>query len=40
MSQADIGRIGLAVMGQNLAISMNEHGIKAAIWYPANMRLE
>ncbi|GBE07452.1 hypothetical protein BMS3Bbin11_00628 [bacterium BMS3Bbin11] len=28
MPQADIGLIGLAVMGQDLALSMNEHSIK------------
>jgi len=40
MPQADIGLIGLAVMGQNLAISINEHGIKVAMWHPVNMRSE
>lgn len=28
MSQADIGLIGLAVMGQNLALNINDHGYK------------
>ncbi len=31
MPQADIGLIGLAVMGQNLALNMNDHGIKVAV---------
>ena len=26
MPKADIGLIGLAVMGQNLALNMNDHG--------------
>ncbi|MCY2923916.1 MAG: NAD(P)-binding domain-containing protein, partial [Planctomycetota bacterium] len=26
MPQADIGLIGLAVMGQNLVLNMNDHG--------------
>jgi len=32
MSQADIGLIGLAVMGQNLALNMNDHGFKVAVF--------
>jgi len=32
MSQADIGLIGLAVMGQNLALNMNDHGVKVAVY--------
>jgi len=31
MPQADIGLIGLAVMGQNLALNMDDHGIKVAV---------
>ena len=31
-SQADIGLIGLAVMGQNLALNMNDHGFKVAVF--------
>ncbi|MFB3816350.1 MAG: decarboxylating NADP(+)-dependent phosphogluconate dehydrogenase [Candidatus Methylomirabilales bacterium] len=32
MSQADIGLIGLAVMGQNLALNMNDHGFTVAVF--------
>jgi 6-phosphogluconate dehydrogenase len=32
MSQADIGLIGLAVMGQNLAMNMNDHGFVVAAY--------
>lgn len=32
MSQADIGLIGLAVMGQNLVLNMNDHGFKVAVY--------
>jgi 6-phosphogluconate dehydrogenase len=28
---ADIGLIGLAVMGQNLVLNMNDHGFKVAV---------
>lgn len=28
----DIGLIGLAVMGQNLVLNMNDHGYKVAVW--------
>ncbi|MBS3965251.1 MAG: decarboxylating NADP(+)-dependent phosphogluconate dehydrogenase [Methylomonas sp.] len=30
--KADIGLIGLAVMGQNLVLNMNDHGIKVAVY--------
>ena len=30
--QADIGVIGLAVMGQNLALNMNDHGFTVAVF--------
>lgn len=30
--QADIGLIGLAVMGQNLVLNMNDHGYKVAVY--------
>lgn len=30
--KADIGLIGLAVMGQNLALNMNDHGFKVAVF--------
>jgi 6-phosphogluconate dehydrogenase len=32
MSKADIGLIGLAVMGQNLALNMNDHGFTVAVF--------
>lgn len=32
MTQADIGLIGLAVMGQNLAMNMNDHGFTVAVF--------
>ncbi len=32
MSQADIGLIGLAVMGQNLVMNMNDHGFTVAVF--------
>src|SRR3989339_1839747 len=32
MSQADIGLIGLAVMGQNLVLNMNDHGFSVAVF--------
>ncbi len=31
-AQADIGLIGLAVMGQNLAMNMNDHGYTVAVF--------
>ncbi len=32
MSEADIGLIGLAVMGQNLALNIHDHGFKIAVF--------
>lgn len=32
MSGADIGLIGLAVMGQNLVMNMNDHGFRVAVY--------
>ncbi len=32
MAEADIGLIGLAVMGQNLVLNMNDHGFKVAVF--------
>lgn len=32
MAEADIGLIGLAVMGQNLVLNMNDHGFKVAVY--------
>ena len=31
-AQADIGLIGLAVMGQNLVLNMNDHGFTVAVF--------
>ncbi|MBK5109199.1 MAG: hypothetical protein JJE12_13775, partial [Anaerolineales bacterium] len=30
--KADIGLIGLAVMGQNLVLNMSDHGYKVAVY--------
>jgi len=32
MNKCDIGLIGLAVMGQNLVLNMNDHGFKVAVY--------
>src|SRR5580692_6474174 len=32
MKNADFGLIGLAVMGQNLVLNMNDHGVKVAVF--------
>lgn len=32
MEQADIGLIGLAVMGQNLVLNMEDHGFRVAVF--------
>jgi len=32
MAKADIGLVGLAVMGQNLALNMNDHGFHVAVF--------
>jgi 6-phosphogluconate dehydrogenase len=32
MSKCDIGLVGLAVMGQNLVLNMNDHGFKVAVY--------
>jgi len=31
-TSCDIGLIGLAVMGQNLVLNMNDHGFKVAVF--------
>ena len=31
-ASCDIGLIGLAVMGQNLVLNMNDHGYKVAVF--------
>jgi 6-phosphogluconate dehydrogenase len=32
MEKADIGLIGLAVMGQNLVLNMNDHGFRVVVF--------
>ena len=32
MEKADIGLIGLAVMGQNLVLNMEDHGYRVAVY--------
>ena len=32
MKKADIGLVGLAVMGQNLVLNMNDHGFTVAVY--------
>ena len=32
MAEADIGLIGLAVMGRNLVLNINDHGFTAAVF--------
>jgi 6-phosphogluconate dehydrogenase len=32
MSKAQFGMIGLAVMGSNLALNVEEHGFPVAVW--------
>ena len=32
MAECDIGLIGLAVMGQNLVLNMNDHGYRVAVF--------
>lgn len=40
MSQADIGLIGLAVMGQNLALNMNDHGYTVAVYNRTHSKVD
>ncbi|MEE9357615.1 decarboxylating NADP(+)-dependent phosphogluconate dehydrogenase [Candidatus Vondammii sp. HM_W22] len=40
MSQAEIGLIGLAVMGQNLALNIDDHGFKIAVYNRTPARTE
>ena len=37
---ADIGLIGLAVMGQNLALNMADHGLAVAVYNRTTSRTE
>ena len=40
MAKADLGLIGLAVMGQNLALNMNDHGFRVAVYNRSVSRVE
>ena len=40
MKKADIGLIGLAVMGQNLVLNMNDHGYKVAVYNRTTAKVE
>src|SRR3990167_7668263 len=40
MSQADIGLIGLAVMGQNLVLNMNDHGFTVAVFNSTTAKVD
>ena len=38
--RADIGLIGLAVMGQNLVLNMNDHGFTVAVYNRTTARVD
>jgi 6-phosphogluconate dehydrogenase len=40
MQHADIGLIGLAVMGQNLVLNMNDHGYTVAVFNRTSTRVD
>ena len=40
MSEYDLGLIGLAVMGQNLVLNMNDHGYKVAVYNRTTSKIE
>ncbi len=40
MTQADIGLIGLAVMGQNLALNINDHGYSLTVYNRSTQKTE
>ena len=40
MSRADIGLIGLAVMGQNLVLNMDDHGYTVAVYNRTTSKME
>ncbi len=40
MKNADIGLIGLAVMGQNLVLNMNDHGFRVAVFNRTTSRVD
>ncbi len=39
-NQADIGLVGLAVMGQNLALNINDHGFRVAVFNRTTAKIE
>ena len=39
-SVCDIGLIGLAVMGQNLVLNMDDHGFKVAVWNRTTSKID
>ena len=38
--KCDIGLIGLAMMGQNLALNMNDHGYKVAVFHRTTAKVD
>ena len=36
----DIGLVGLAVMGQNLVLKMNDHGFKVAVYNRTTSKID
>ena len=40
MEKADIGLIGLAVMGQNLALNINDHGFRLSVFNRTRSKTE
>ena len=40
MAQSDIGLIGLAVMGQNLALNIADHGFSISVYNRTSERTE
>ena len=40
MSEADIGVIGLAVMGENLVLNMANHGFTVAVYNRTTQRVD
>ncbi|HEC86161.1 MAG: phosphogluconate dehydrogenase (NADP(+)-dependent, decarboxylating) [Candidatus Parabeggiatoa sp. nov. 2] len=40
MEKADIGLIGLAVMGQNLVLNINDHGFKVAVYNRTTSKID
>ena len=40
MAQADIGLIGLAVMGQNLVLNMDDHGYTVAVYNRTSAKVD